>query len=321
MTTVVGATGALRHPGPSRPRSCTNAPRGRPWSSGIPCRAAGREWPHLHLHWRWRLSTEAVHWAMYDAPRLMNDAGKPDVTARDVLFVLAEKAHADGTNAFPSSELIADVTGLDDATIRRAIRRLEDAKLIERDGKRPRGAIVWRLNMSLIRAVSHREQRTLDEAARRAATAERVRRTRANQAAEKAEKEAAKRAGAARVTVTDPVTSSADGVVVTRTDPVTSSRDGGGVTGSASACNRISVPEVTGAVPPEPRTGTTNGSGGAAARPQTPAASNLWLASVGGSPHPGLDLGSHVPCACAHEDREPPRPGRRPHLRVVGGDG
>lgn len=289
MTTVVGAADALRHPGASHPRTCTTVrTTGQPpWRSGNPCTAAGRR---AHQHRWWLVSNEAVHWAMYDAPRLMTKGGKPDVSGRNVLFVLAEKAHADGTSTFPSPELISDVTGMDDTTVRRAMRRLENSGLIERDGLRPSGAVVWRLNMSLRRADSHKDARAERERVRRAATAERTRRYRAK----KAEKEAAERAARDG---TAPVTSGADDVVVTGTEAVTSDPPGADVTGTVPSCDGHSVRDVTGAVPPEPKTGTTSGTGGRAAAPQTPAASTPGSGSVGGSSPTQLDLESCVPYA------------------------
>lgn len=238
------------------------------------------------------MSNEAVHWAMYDAPRLMTKGGKPDVSGRDVLFVLAEKAHADGTSTFPSPELINDVTGMDETTVRRAIRRLENSGLIERDGTRPSGAVVWRLNMTLRRSDSHKSARADKERERRAATAERTRRYRIRKA-----EEAASSAAAAGVTGAAPVTPAIDTAVVTGDRPVTESVPAVDVTGTVPSCDGHSVRDVTGAVPPEPRTGTTSGIGGRAAAPQTPAASTPRLGSVGGSATAQSDLETCVPPA------------------------
>lgn len=297
MTTVVGARDALRHPGSSHPRTCTTVrPTGQPpWTTGNPCTAAGRR---AHRQRWWLVSNEAVYWAMYDAPRLMNKAGNPDVAGRDVLFVLAERAHADGTSSFPSPELISDVTGLDDTTVRRATRRLENSGLIERDGRRPSGAVKWRLNMSLRRADSHKDARAEKERARRAATAERTRQYRV--------REAAKKAAEAGVTDGVPVTSSAERVAVTVTEPVTGCSPEADVTGTVPSCDGHSVRDVTGTVPPEPRTGTTTGSGGRAAAPQTPAASTPGSGSVGGFSTAQLDLETHAPHAHRYPREAPP---------------
>jgi hypothetical protein len=229
-------------------------------------------------------------WAMYNAPRLMTKAGQPDSTARTVLFVMAENANPDGTESFPGPDLIDDVTGFDESTIRRAQRRLEAAGLIVRAGKRPSGAIVWRLAMELQREVSHKAAVAEKRRIRRAAGAERMRRHREEEAKRKA-------AGAADVTGAAAVTTPVEEVDVTGSPPVTSASAAGDVTGAVPSRDGRCARDVTGAVPTDPVTEPPHGTGGAAARPQTPAASIPWLGSVGGSVNAQSDLETCVPHA------------------------
>jgi hypothetical protein len=239
-------------------------------------------------------------WAMYNAPRLMTKAGQPDSTARTVLFVMAENANPDGTESFPGPDLIDDVTGYDESTIRRAQRRLEAAGLIVRDGKRPSGAIVWRLAMELQREVSHKETVAEKRRSRRTAGAERMRRHREEGARRKA-------ADAADVTGADAVTPSVDEVDVTGSARVTSDSADGDVTGAAPSRDGRCARDVTGAVPTDPVTDPPHGTGGRAAAPQTPAASTPGLGSVGGSSPAQLDLETCVPRAHGYL-REAPEP-------------
>jgi DNA-binding transcriptional ArsR family regulator len=145
---------------------------------------------------------------MDHAPMLRTEKGKPDSTARHVLQVLAEHAHKDGTNAYPSVRRIRYRTGYDRRTVQRALRRLEDAKLITAYGM-VNGCTRWRLSMDLVRPESDMAELEAEEEAERAATAERVRKHRAQ-----------------RVTHSTPVTE-------------------GDVTDSATVRNALKVRDVT----------------------------------------------------------------------------
>jgi DNA-binding transcriptional ArsR family regulator len=163
------------------------------------------------------VSNEAVKWAMDDAPMLRTGKGKPDTTARHVLQALAEHAHPDGSNAHPSLLRIQYRTGYDRRTVQRALRRLEDAKLISRDGL-VQDRTKWKLAMNLVRPPSDWEEIQRAEEAEREATAERVRRHRQ----------------AKRVTHSASVTE-------TQSESVTE----GGVTDSASVGNALEQRYVT----------------------------------------------------------------------------
>jgi len=153
---------------------------------------------------------------MDDAPMLLTSKDKPDTTARHVLQALAEHAHPDGTEAHPSVTRLRYRTGYDRRTVQRALRRLEDAKLIERDGA-VNGRTRWKLAMKARRPASDWTDLEAEEESERAAVAERVRRHRAN-----------------RVTHSNAVT-------VTQSDDVTD----GDVTDSASVRNALEVRDVT----------------------------------------------------------------------------
>ncbi|MFI5649967.1 helix-turn-helix domain-containing protein [Streptomyces anulatus] len=142
------------------------------------------------------MSTEAVDWAMDKAPMPRTEKGKPDTTGRHVLQVLAEYANPAGANTHPSVLRIQFRTGYDRTTVQRALRRLEKAGLIRRDGSvdsRTR----WRLAMELVRPKSDWTDLEREETEYRAAAAERKRRSRSKDVT-----------GAESVTVTDskPVT-------------------------------------------------------------------------------------------------------------------
>lgn len=64
-------------------------------------------------------------WALYEAPGI-------DPTARLVLAVLADHAHADGTAAFPSKQTIADVVGITARNVALHLRKLEAQGLIRK---------------------------------------------------------------------------------------------------------------------------------------------------------------------------------------------
>ncbi|MFD5419439.1 helix-turn-helix domain-containing protein [Streptomyces sp. NPDC127069] len=124
------------------------------------------------------MSIEAVKWAMDDAPMLRTPAGKFDTTARHVLQAMAEHADAKGKNCHPSEIRLQYRTGYDRRTVQRARRRLEDAKLIIRDGM-VQDRIKYKLSMHLLRDASDWEELEREEAASKEAAAERKRRSRA----------------------------------------------------------------------------------------------------------------------------------------------
>jgi hypothetical protein len=125
------------------------------------------------------VSNEAVKWAMDDAPMLLTEKGKPDTTARHVLQALAEHAHKDGGGARPSVLRLQYRTGFDRRTVQRALRRLEDGKLITPGGI-VRGCTEYRLSLDLIRPESDWTVLEAAEEELREATAARVRKHRAN---------------------------------------------------------------------------------------------------------------------------------------------
>ncbi|MGW0312063.1 helix-turn-helix domain-containing protein [Streptomyces flavidovirens] len=170
------------------------------------------------------MSNEAVHWAMDRAPMLRTEKGKPDTTSRHVLQALAEHAHKDGSNAHPSVLRIQYRTGYDRRTVQRALRRLEDAKLISRDGM-VQDRIKWQLAMSLTRPASDWEEIERAEEAEREATAARVRKHRQ----------------AKRVTDSASVTESD----VTDSASVSNALELRYVTDSASVCNARSAALTT----------------------------------------------------------------------------
>lgn len=96
------------------------------------------------------LSVQAVSWALRDdLPRTRlteKDArGVSLPIAQLVLVVLAEHAGPDGRGAFPSVPTIAREGRLAERTVHKALRALEDAGVIQRDGTGPRGSTRWRL--------------------------------------------------------------------------------------------------------------------------------------------------------------------------------
>jgi len=114
---------------------------------------------------------------MDHAPMPRTEKGKPDTTARHVLQVLAEHASPAGTDAHPSVLRIQYRTGYDRATIQRALRRLEKADLIFRDGVRE-GRTRYRLAMEVYRPTADWGDLEREEDDFRAAAAERKRRSR-----------------------------------------------------------------------------------------------------------------------------------------------
>lgn len=123
------------------------------------------------------MSTEAVTWAMDRAPMPRTEKGKPDTTGRHVLQALAEHASPAGTDAHPSVLRIQYRTGYDRTTVQRALRRLEKAGLIAKDGmceSRTR----YKLAMELRRPAADWSDLEREEDEFRAAAAERKRRSR-----------------------------------------------------------------------------------------------------------------------------------------------
>lgn len=223
-----------------------------------------------------RVSHEAVTWAMDEAPMLLTEKGKPDTTARHVLAVLAERADAKGSGAYPSVLDIQFRTGYDERTIRRVLRRLEAGGLITADGTKF-GCTNWKLALDKKRPAT---DRTDLEAER-----------------DLARDRDAKRKKASR-----------------RPDPADSSgvRDGESRTPSAvrDAGSRMSgtqSPAVRDATPPEP-SGTVQEPSGGHAAPRTPLRNGrASLARTDGStaadvlpgPSTGLDQETRVPPAPA----------------------
>jgi hypothetical protein len=64
---------------------------------------------------------------------------------RLVLIALADYAHDDGTNAFPSVPTLARKARVDDRTVQRALRELEEAGELEQAGRTRSGVTIWRL--------------------------------------------------------------------------------------------------------------------------------------------------------------------------------
>ncbi|MFC9753007.1 helix-turn-helix domain-containing protein [Streptomyces sp. NPDC056921] len=124
------------------------------------------------------MSTEAVTWAMDDAPMLLTDKGKPDTTSRHVLQALAEHAHKDGGGAHPSALRIQYRTGYDRRTVQRALRRLETGGLIQKTGETS-GRTIWKLALHLKRPATDWADLEREEESERQAAAERKRRSRA----------------------------------------------------------------------------------------------------------------------------------------------
>lgn len=170
------------------------------------------------------MSTEAVTWAMDDAPMLRTDKGRPDSTARHVLQVLAEHARSDGSNSHPSVLRIQYRTGYDERTVQRALRRLEAGGLIKQQGS-VQGRKKWRLQMHLVRPEFDWAELEAEAEEGRKQAAERQRRARQKRVTHSAD-----------VTVTH-----SESVTVTHSDDVTE----GGVTHSESVSHALPVRDVT----------------------------------------------------------------------------
>lgn len=132
------------------------------------------------------MSHQAVFWAMEEAPMLVTPKGRPDTTARHVLTVLAEYAHADGTEAYPSKLKIQYRTGYDSTTVRKALRRLEAGELIVPVGTLDDGRTKYALRMDRKRPASDLEELKAEARREREADAERQRRSRARRVTQSA---------------------------------------------------------------------------------------------------------------------------------------
>jgi pyocin large subunit-like protein len=99
------------------------------------------------------MSHEAVDWALHRAPMPVTETGRPDSTARFVLVDLADHANAKALT-WPGIVHLRHATGFDERTVQRALRRLEAAGLIRRDGKHRSGATRWKLDLTRERPAS-----------------------------------------------------------------------------------------------------------------------------------------------------------------------
>ncbi|MFC8436400.1 helix-turn-helix domain-containing protein [Streptomyces sp. NPDC057253] len=170
------------------------------------------------------MSTEAVSWAMDDAPMLRTEKNRPDSTARHVLQVLGEHARPDGSNSHPSVLRIQYRTGYDERTVQRALRRLEAGGLIRKQGT-VNGRTKWKLQMHLRRPEFDWAELEAEAEDAKKQAAERQRRARAK-----------------RVTHGESVTvTHGESVTVTHSDDVTE----GDVTHSESVSHALPVRDVT----------------------------------------------------------------------------
>lgn len=79
------------------------------------------------------------------------DHSKARLANRLVLLALADYAHDDGTNAFPSVDTLAGKAGVDRRTVQRALADLEAAGEIAKTGATRRGVTIWRLLLDGLR--------------------------------------------------------------------------------------------------------------------------------------------------------------------------
>lgn len=122
------------------------------------------------------MSYEAVQWALYQAPMLRTPSGEPDTTARFVLVARAERADKKGRDTYAGPADVAEATGYDERTVKRADRRLEKAGLMIRDGFSRHGTTRWHLDMTQTQSAA--DPSPVDERSerQRKANAERQRR-------------------------------------------------------------------------------------------------------------------------------------------------
>lgn len=67
--------------------------------------------------------------------------------ARLVLLALADYAHDDGTQAFPSVEALAQKAGISGRQVQRALREIEALGEIRREGAGPRNTVIWTITL------------------------------------------------------------------------------------------------------------------------------------------------------------------------------
>lgn len=101
------------------------------------------------------MSLKALTWVMEQAP-------VDDPTSLLVLYALADRAHDDGTAAWPSQDWIAERARCSDRTVRRVLGKLEEQGVIRKGDPRhvahireDRRPTVWNLQMGLSRADTH----------------------------------------------------------------------------------------------------------------------------------------------------------------------
>lgn len=121
-----------------------------------------------------------MKWALYQAPMLRTEAGKPDAISRLVLVAHAERTDKDGRDSHPGPAALIEATGLDERTIDRAEKRLEKGGLMARNGLSRHGTTRWDLNLSYVRDDAERSAKDRIEH-RRKVDAERQRRHRQKQ--------------------------------------------------------------------------------------------------------------------------------------------
>src|SRR5699024_1831151 len=97
------------------------------------------------------MSLRAIIWVMEDAP--VENHGE-----LAVLYALADRAHDDGTAAYPSQEWISHRARCADRTVRRHLKKLEEREVIRRGDQSlvshypvNRRPIVWNLNYRAVR--------------------------------------------------------------------------------------------------------------------------------------------------------------------------
>jgi hypothetical protein len=192
------------------------------------------------------MSYEAVCWAMYRAPMLQTPAGEPDITARFVLIVRAERADAKGRDTYAGPADVAAATGYDERTVKRADRRLEKAGLLIRDGRSRHGTVRWHLDMDRERSESDRSP--MDERAdrQRKANAERQRRFQDRR------RTAAESGRSIEADVSTKIT-------VTDSQAVSNAVEKRYVTHSNAVTNGLRAPQTTHEPPMGTTTGTTTG--------------------------------------------------------------
>lgn len=95
------------------------------------------------------MSVEAVAWAL-TVPVGSNQ--------KVVLIGLANHAHPDGSNTYPSLDKLAEYAACDRSTARRNVRKLLEGGWIIEDGNGPMGTVKYRLSMTEIEGVAERHR-------------------------------------------------------------------------------------------------------------------------------------------------------------------